>query len=483
MALRILLADPDEEWLEATYKFFKDALYEVDRVTTGKEAQLNIYNNKYFAVVLNYGIQNHSGATVLRFIKSNAPGLRLIVLFNGQAAMEDEGLDEDKMKLVGITDYLVKPFSNAQLAELLEGHQSFTDLMNNLPKREGVSAEVSVEESDDKFTGVKIEEFYSSKAVLFDVFIRLGAARYVKILHSGDVFSKERIDKYKNEKGVTHLYFKKTDRKKYVQFSNYLAQKVMGNTAVKSTQKLAMLKNTTEKFVEEVMSVGVKPQVIDQGKEICNTVFRTVEENKDLHAILRDYQDFDPNAFSHAYLVTLFSSCIIKQFDWQSKSTIENTAMACMFHDIGKMKLPPEIAAKEFEDMSDTEKEMYRKHPELGAEMVDGNRLISNSIKQIILQHHEYYDGTGYPYGLKGSKILTLANITCLSNDFVHMIIREKLKPVEGLRKMLGNQDVVKRYNSMILENFIKVFVAPGKIVGPGAALPSNSSIVPRKAS
>ncbi|MAE57908.1 MAG: hypothetical protein CME69_03445, partial [Halobacteriovorax sp.] len=137
----------------------------------------------------------------------------------------------------------------------------------------------------------------------------------------------------------------------------------------------------------------------------------------------------------------------------------------CLFHDVGKMKLPPEIAKMRPVDMDDEQLALYHQHPEFGVEIVDNQRQISNSVKQIIMQHHESYNGTGFPLGIKSSKILTLANIVACADDFVHIMIDEKVSPVDALKKMLTNRDQVARYNSMIVENFIKVFTDPDKIL------------------
>jgi putative nucleotidyltransferase with HDIG domain len=239
----------------------------------------------------------------------------------------------------------------------------------------------------------------------------------------------------------------------------------------------------TEKFIEETYTVGMKPQVIEQAKEVCENVFNLIESQTDLFTILRSYQNFDPNAFSHAFLVTLYSTAIIKQFEWQSKSTIETTAMACMFHDIGKTMLPKEFIELRPQDMTPEQLEQYKQHPELGMKLIESNRMINNSVKQVILQHHEAYDGTGFPHEKKGNKILTLANIVCLADDFVHIMIDQKLQPTDALKKILMNKDLVKRYNSMIVERFIKVFVDPAKIQ-KDMSLPLNSRVVNgRKAS
>ncbi len=480
MVLNILLIDPSQEWLDSASNFLKEKHYKISSVTNGKDGQITLYNEHFFAVILNYDTQNHSALQVLKFIKINLSAQRVILILESNLPIDNEEISVDKLIKLGATEVLIKPFAFEVLAETLEGHQTLGDLVSSLPKREGVSEEVEVKASDDEFVEIKIEEFYSSKAVLFNVFIKLSSGRYVKILHAGDSFQKDRIDKYKKEKNIDCLYFQKPDRRKYIQFTNRLAKKLIKNEAVPSSNKVNMLKNVSEKFVEETFAVGLKPQVVQQGKEICINVYNMVEKQDDLYKVLRDYQDFDPNAFTHAYLVTLFTSSIIKQFDWQSKTTIETTALACMFHDIGKTQLPEAIRDKKRHELNDEELEVYKTHSTLGAGMVDGHIMMNHSVKQIILQHHEYYDGTGFPTGIRGNRIVTLANIVCLANDFVGIIMRDSIKPVEALKVLLKEKDSVKRYHSMILENFIKVFADPDKIRKENA-LPGNSRVVPSK--
>ena len=102
--------------------------------------------------------------------------------------------------------------------------------------------------------------------------------------------------------------------------------------------------------------------------------------------------------------------------------------------------------------------------------------------KQIILQHHEAYDGSGFPFQKKGNKILTLANIVCLADDFVHIMMDNKLQPTDALRKILMDKIGVRRYNTILIEKFINVFVDPEKI-HKDSSLPSNSRMVQKKVS
>ena len=108
-----------------------------------------------------------------------------------------------------------------------------------------------------------------------------------------------------------------------------------------------------------------------------------------------------------------------------------------MFHDIGKTKLPKKFMDARPEDLSEEELELYYQHPELGVKIVEKNKLINNSVKQIIMQHHECFNGEGFPNKLKGNQVSTLANILCLVDDFVHLMIKTEKKPTEDCQYFL----------------------------------------------
>lgn len=465
MALKILIADPDVEWLSKAKEFFTNALYNVELSQSGKDAQLKIYNSdKLFAALINYDLQNHSGAQVVNFINRNYPGLKVIFIFDTPERRTSEEVTESLSHLKYAATY-DKTQDFDELNSFLETHYSVADMLAATPKADKVSEEVEIQLEDSQFTSVPIDAFYSSKAVLFDVFVKLSSGRYVKILHAGDSFSKERIDKYKNEKDVKDLHFYKKDASKYVKFSNYLAEQLVESKKVATHTKMNLLKNVSEKFIENAFAEGIKPQIVEQGREICANVYKMIESSKDLGRMLRDYNEFDPNAFSHSYAVTMFASMIIGQFEWQSKTTIEMTALACMFHDIGKMKLPKDLLHKPESDLSDEEMALLRTHPEVGAALLSNERSVPNAVRQIIMQHHERFDGSGYPLGLKGQKILTLANIVGLADTFYYCVINSpEKKPLPALRAFLTDPNKVRQFNSLIVENFIKSFVDADKL-------------------
>lgn len=465
MALKVLFADPDPEYSEKIEKLFKERDFEVVTCNSGKETQVSFKDNKFFSAILCIDINNHSGAQVLNFIKMNHPSLKLAITVKENSPYTEDFEDFEKSLLkMGVTAVLKAPFDDADLVKLVEGEQNYAHYHKQLVKREGQSDEVKIDESDDKFTALRIDEFISSQNVLFDIFIQLKPGKYIKVLHAGDAFSDERLNKYQNEKGLTHLYFLTEDRNKYIRFCDHLLKKMFKSDKVSSATKVAMTKNMTEKYVEELYTEGVKPQILEKGKMITDQHYNLIKKENDLYALLRKFQDFDPSAYSHAFLTSLFANMIIKQFQWHSEVTTYTVAMGCLLHDIGKMKLDPTLAGKKAKDMTDAELEEYRKHPELGVELLSEIPTVKSSIKQIVLQHHEYSDSTGFPYQLNSSKIFTLAKIVVLANDFADMMVDMKAPPVEVLKVILKDPKSFRKYNPLIIENFTKVFQNPKKL-------------------
>jgi len=114
---------------------------------------------------------------------------------------------------------------------------------------------------------------------------------------------------------------------------------------------------------------------------------------------------------------------------------------AASLHDIGIVGIPGEILTKS-RKLSDRELEIARKHPFLGSKMLEGIPGMEESCR-IILEHQEYFDGSGYPYGLQGEEISVGARIVALA-EFYDSITTSRphrggLRPEEALQLVRNN--------------------------------------------
>lgn len=133
-----------------------------------------------------------------------------------------------------------------------------------------------------------------------------------------------------------------------------------------------------------------------------------------------------------------------------SKEQIENIGLAAMLHDIGKIDVPDSILKKPGK-LTDEEYEIIKKHPLKGAELV--KETYYEKVSDIILQHHERIDGSGYPYGLKGNEIMIEAQIIAIADTY-HAMISDRpyrkaipqdkvIKELKGLRGLQYNKEVI----------------------------------------
>ncbi len=98
-----------------------------------------------------------------------------------------------------------------------------------------------------------------------------------------------------------------------------------------------------------------------------------------------------------------------------SKEKIENIGFAALFHDIGKINVPDEILKKPGK-LTEEEYEIMKNHPNWGAEIV--SKTYFEKLSEVIRQHHERIDGSGYPDKLKGDSICIEAKIIAVADSY-----------------------------------------------------------------
>ncbi|MDD2781821.1 HD domain-containing phosphohydrolase [Sulfuricurvum sp.] len=121
----------------------------------------------------------------------------------------------------------------------------------------------------------------------------------------------------------------------------------------------------------------------------------------------------DPYTAGHEKRVALLACAIAKELGI-SEDQIEGLQLAAEIHDLGKIQIPAEILVKPTR-LSELEFKMIQTHPEAGYELLKDIEF-PWPIAQMIRQHHEKLDGSGYPLGIKGDEILLEAQILSVAD-------------------------------------------------------------------
>lgn len=138
----------------------------------------------------------------------------------------------------------------------------------------------------------------------------------------------------------------------------------------------------------------------------------------------------DPYISGHQKRVADIAMALAQQLG-HDEDLIQGIRVAGMLHDIGKVAVPSEFLSKPLNLLS-FEMEVIRQHPSIGFEILQPIPF-PWPIAEIVLQHHERWDGSGYPNGLKGEEILVEARIIAVADAVEAISSHRPYRPALGL--------------------------------------------------
>ncbi|MBU3615640.1 HD domain-containing protein [Polynucleobacter sp. JS-Polo-80-F4] len=142
----------------------------------------------------------------------------------------------------------------------------------------------------------------------------------------------------------------------------------------------------------------------------------------------------DPYTAGHQKRVAMISMAIARQLGWDDER-IQALYMAAMVHDIGKMAVPSEILTKPSR-LNDIEMQLVQGHVEAGYQILK-DIPFPWPIAEMVYQHHERLDGSGYPNKLVGEQICEEARVLAVADTIEAMATHRPYRPAKGLNAAL----------------------------------------------
>jgi putative nucleotidyltransferase with HDIG domain len=169
----------------------------------------------------------------------------------------------------------------------------------------------------------------------------------------------------------------------------------------------------------------------------------------------------DPYTAGHQQRVAQIADAIARELDLPEEM-IEGINIAGVVHDVGKISVPTEILSKPGK-LNDPEFSLIKQHPEMGYEILKEIDF-PWPIAQIIRQHHERQDGSGYPLGLIGDEVLMEARILAVADVIEAMASHRPYRPGLGIENAL--QEVEKQrgiaLDSEVVDAALRLFREKG---------------------
>jgi HD-GYP domain-containing protein (c-di-GMP phosphodiesterase class II) len=342
---------------------------------------------------------------------------------------------------------------------------------------DGENLKIAIQEALSAFTSGEIKSYRTVKLIdllpdtvlEFDTSVYLPANnRYLKISEAGDRLDEERVNKIKSGK-VGSIYVPSYQMPK---FYAYTAKRLkdLGSGTFSVTERRERLSAAVRELISGIFAESANS--FEAGQAILNDCAHIVKAyildgaESEWYSRIIEVLGEKGNQYSHSAnistLAALFSMGL-------GIGKPEELALAALLHDVGIAELPPEIQELEPEEMTEAQLTEYKKHPELSLNLIRSRKIVvSDTVAKAITQHHELFNGAGYPKGFYGDRISKEAQILALADQFDYLTRLREGKPlltpvqaVEKIRTEQVNDPSRIHYNPDLVKKILQLFPIP----------------------
>ncbi len=207
---------------------------------------------------------------------------------------------------------------------------------------------------------------------------------------------REKVDQVGQIRGLESVWIRKDETAIHIRESAKVVRDEEGN--------VVYYEGTLE-------NVSEKKQIEEELTHSLNKLSKLLDET--VEALSLTVEKRDPYTAGHQTRVAELACAIARELGY-SEDFVRVLQTASLIHDIGKIYVPAEILAKPGK-LSRQEMELVKTHSEVGYEILK-NISFDQPIAEIVYQHHEHLDGSGYPRGLVGDQIMPEARIMSVAD-------------------------------------------------------------------
>ena len=224
-------------------------------------------------------------------------------------------------------------------------------------------------------------------------------------------------------------------------------------------KEVSQIKNSINDMVDRNVPINTDNLL----KEVDRLVtLDTASTSYSVFDMLHNMREFDDATFVHCLNVSLICTVFAKWLKL-SPEDVRLASLCGLLHDIGKLKIPEEILTKPSR-LTEQEYTIIKKHTIEGYNILK-KQSINEHIKNAALMHHEKYDGTGYPLGLKAKKIDYFARLVAIADVYdattSARVYRGPLCPFKVIE--LFEQEGYDKYDAQMiiifLENIVNTYM------------------------
>jgi HD-GYP domain-containing protein (c-di-GMP phosphodiesterase class II) len=320
-----------------------------------------------------------------------------------------------------------------------------------------------IAQDEQKFRPINLKYLKGEFKERFEIYYKteaFGAIQFVLFV-SADPKHQDKARRLIEEKeGTEEFYIKEEDLSKYFGQATAGLRNMISDPALPLEEKTKKIYDVSKEIMQDFFEFNASPKILNSSEQVLEIMDDCLTEaDADFHAIFEVTAN-DYYTYTHSVNVGLY--CLAYGVKTKmSSNDVRNLGLAGMLHDVGKSRIDPGILNKDGR-LTDEEFEIIKEHSPIGHKMLKEMQCYPSCVIDVARQHHEKYDGKGYPDGLAGEEISHFARICKIMDVYDALTTRRSYKkalsPFDALvvmRKQMHNE-----FDLKILGEFIQ-FMGP----------------------
>jgi response regulator RpfG family c-di-GMP phosphodiesterase len=312
-----------------------------------------------------------------------------------------------------------KVMKSIHIRGVFSGYESYPTLTASLPRQLKTPDQPRKTESKDAkrtgFQAVPISDFFTGTEFLHDVFLFDSSDQPKLFAQKGGRIDPGYLAKAAETQEflfikTLDIQLKKDDLRQLK--NDFLSSDLSNNW--KTAEGLAR----TKAVLSEMRSSGINDELIEYTKGMLGDLFKLISridsDEGAIHNMIEQAKQTDRSVFCASY-----SLLIAKHLRFEKNATLEILGLASVLQDISLYRTPfGDLTERSFSSLKPEEMGYYLQHPTLSADLVANHTDIPQVTLQVVRQHHERKDKTGFPNRVGGSQLHPMAEILSIINSY-----------------------------------------------------------------
>ncbi len=296
-----------------------------------------------------------------------------------------------------------------------------------------------------------------------DLFIQSGTikqARYVLYCSGTKVIKSDKIDDLQKHQ-VKYLFIQKKDQKIYLRYVESSLKHIISDNRMDVKEKALVVCDVAKNIMNDVFEDPRSGENVGRSKIWVSNTIDFIIKSKASFSSMLGVISHDYYTYTHSVNVSVLGLLFAKYLCFEG-GEMQSFGTGLLLHDVGKTQIDPEIINKNGR-LSEEEFARIKMHVELGADILKQTDSAGSASFSAIMQHHEKYNGKGYPNGLKGDDIHLHGKIAGIIDVYDALTTKRSYsdarKPFEALKIM--NREMEGSFDDKYFKDFI-LFLGSG---------------------